>query len=100
MDTLNELYPLYPDNPHPTEPDLSNSEPDEPSLTNNQRVRRIRNNLSNRHKILPYDLWCIKNSDDLWYFWCMCKEHLTFNTLPFFNKMTYEKFCKTCYYNS
>ena len=97
MDTLNELYPLYPDNPHPNDSE-SNSEPED--STNNIIIRRIRNNLSNRHKILPYDLWCIKNSDDLWYFWCMCKEHLTFSTLPFFNKMTYEKFCKMCYYNS
>jgi hypothetical protein len=98
MDTLNELYPLYPDNPHPHESD-SNSD-QESTPINNIRIRQIRNNFSNRHKILPYDLWCIKNSDDLWYFWCMCKEHLTFNTLPFFNKMTYEKFCKTCYHNS
>ena len=86
MDILNEHYTLYPKNPNT----YSDSEKEE--------VENLSIKLKNRD--LPFDLFCVKYSDELWYFWSMCKEHTEFCMLPFFNKMTFTSFCHICYKNS
>lgn len=82
MDLLNEEYPLYPPNPNP----YSDSDKEE--------VEKLRN------RDLPFDLFCIKYSDELWNFWCICKEHNHFYMLPFFDKINYNSFCHFCFKNS
>ena len=86
MDSLNEEYPLYPPNPN--------------IYTDSEKEEIEEFNIKLRNKDLPFDLFCIKYSDELWYFWCMCKEHIDFNMLPFFDKMTYNSFCHICFKNS
>jgi len=87
MDCLNDEYPLYPPNPR-TYSDLEKEEAE-------QTIIKLKNN-----RDLPFDTFCVNYSDELWYFWCMCKEHTEFCMLPFFDKMTFISFCHMCYKNS
>jgi hypothetical protein len=90
MDILNDYYPLYPYNPDTA--NLSDSELSE-------REEYI-NTLTNSRRRLTFDDWCLVYSDELWYMWCMLKEHTTYNILPIFNRMDYGSFCHMAYENS
>ena len=96
MDTLNSYYPLYP--PNPDKENLSESEIGE----NDEYINGIVDANLRRSRIsdLQYDDWVLYHSDDLWYFWCICKEYTEGNLLPFLNKLSYYSFCRVCYDNS
>ena len=94
MDTLNDYYPLYPENP-----DLSGVSESEQS-ENNDYIRRLDaiNATRKRKKLFTFDDFCIKYSSDLWYMWCMLKEFTKNGNL--FARMDYSTFCSMCYENS
>ena len=96
MDTLNSYYPLYP--PNPDKENLSESELE----ANDEYIKGLVDLNERRIRMidLHYDDWTLYHSDDLWYFWCMCKEHTEYNILPFLNRMSYYSFCRMCYENS
>ena len=81
MDTLEDYYPLY------INRDRSDSESDNEIIISNVSA-------------FNYDNWCCKHDDDLWYFWCMCKEYTENNSLPFLDSLTYPQFTMFCYKNS
>jgi len=96
MDILENFYPLYQENPNPSSSKSETSESDfeETKIIYSKKPKsksRIAGN---------YDNWCVKHSDNLWYFWCMCKEHLDMNCLPFMDSIDYADFTLFCYKNS
>ena len=96
MDTLNDYYPLYPQNPDNA--GLSDSEISE----NSDYATRLNciNNLKKRKKPLKFDDFCLVHSDDLWYLWCIINEFTDTNNCILLNKLTYSSFCSMCYENS
>ena len=92
MDTLNDRYPLYPNNPDKegyTEVDLEE--------TNNYANNL---NASKRKRPFHYDEWQLKYSDDLWYLWCILNESIDTNSLNILDIMDFSSFCTMCYENS
>lgn len=90
MDTLNDYYPLYPDNP--AHEGLSESELEE----NHNYIEKIKD----RKKPIHFDDFCMLHSDDLWYLWCIINEFTQTNVSTLLNKMDYPSFCDMCYKNS
>jgi len=91
MDILNDYYPLY--DPNPDKENLSDSE-----LSDREEyILRLGNK-----RILNFDDWSMKYSDDTWYMWSMMQEYTNTNThvLPLLNKMDYASFCSMVYENS
>ena len=83
MDILNDLYPLYPENPDPAhytehEQELSNK----------------------RKKELTFDDYCAVHSDDIWYLWCMVQEFRQTSNNSLLDTLDYATFCSLCYENS
>jgi len=96
MDILNDYYPLYPENPETAQ--LSESEQSE----NNEYIQKLDNinGQRKRKKNLTFDDFCLKNSDDIWYLWCIINEFTENNSTPLLDKMDYCSFCTMCYNNS
>ena len=96
METLNDYYPIYSENPENA--NLSDSERSE----NNNYVETLRtlNENRKRKRTLTFDDFCLVHSDDLWYLWCMVNEFTVTNTVAIFDKIDYAKFCVLCYENS
>ena len=97
MDLLNDEYPLYPPNPDDSITEVD-KELAEEYLINVEKLNSKK--LKKYRKEIVYDMWYTAYSDELWYFWSMCNEHLKFSMLPFFDKMSYHSFFKICYHNS
>jgi hypothetical protein len=93
MDTLNDYYPLYLQNPDVI--DLSDSELDELDQHRESVFRHQAGRLNK--KDLTFDDWSCIYSDEIWYLWCMIGEYTCTNALPFFNKMEYSNFCSMLY---
>ena len=97
MDILEDFYPLYQDYHETREPKNVHSDSSETESV--YEISTKKGFLSSRAAD-NYDHWCCKHDDDIWYFWCMCKEHTTFNCLPFMDSMSYADFSMMCYKNS
>jgi hypothetical protein len=94
MDTLNDYYPLYAQNPETA--GLSDSEISD----NNIHVERITelNHTRKRRRNYTFDDFCLIHSDDLWYLWCIIKEFT--NNSVILDRLEYHSFCSMCYENS
>ena len=91
MDTLNDYYPVFPQNPD--KDGLSDGEISE-------REEYIQTLTTRGSKILKFDDWSMKYSDDTWYMWCMLSEYTSSNYLPLLNNATYASFCSMVYETS
>ena len=96
MDTLNDYYPLYPENPETK--DLSESE----FYENNEYINTLNvlNGSRKRKKVMNPDEWNAIHSDDLWYLWCIINEYTTTNNSGLLNLLSFGTFCDICYQNS
>ena len=92
MDTLNDYYPLYPQNP--SRDNLTGVDLEE--YNNNI------NHLSGivRKKPFYFDDWNLKYSDNLWYLWCILNEFIDNASLNLLDKMQFSDFCVMCFENS
>ena len=96
MDTLNDYYPLYPQNPDKA--DLSETE----SSENDEYTSKLKslNAGRKRKKEYSFDDFCLIHSDNLWYMWCIINEFTDTNKCILLNRMNYPMFCAMCYGNS
>lgn len=92
MDTLNDYYPIYPQNPENEE--LSDSD-----LSEKEQYIRTLTGI-NGNKKLTFDDWSIKYSDDTWYMWCMIKGYAESGCMRLLNTMDYGSFCSMVYEGS
>ena len=90
MDTLNDYYPLRPQNP--------NAESD--SEEDNEYIKKLDsiNAGRKRKKIMTIDDFCLKYSDEMWYIWCIIKDYSINSNL--LDCLDYSSFCDICYQNS
>ena len=82
MDLLNDLYPLYPENPDPEK------------YTEQEQEQHFR-----RNKQLTFDDYCAVYSDDLWYLWCIIQEFRESSNKSILDNLDYATFCSVCYSN-
>ena len=80
MDTFNDLYPPFPDNPEPT--------------SDEEYVERGR-----KRKRLTFDDFCAIYSDELWHLWCIIDDFKKDNR-PILNGLDYPRFCSLCFENT
>jgi hypothetical protein len=86
MDILNDHYPLYPDNP-------------DPSNFTEQEQQDAEVLIKKRKKQLTFDDYCAVYSDDLWYLWCMVQEFRESSNKSILDTLDYPSFCRVCYDN-
>ena len=96
METLNEYYPLYPDNPETAELSEIELAENHEYITNLEKINDGRRN----KKPFSFEDFCLKHSDNLWYLWCIINEFTDTNSSRLLNRMDYPKFCAMCFENS
>ena len=94
MDTLNDYYPLYPENPD--KKDLTDSEKSEDEYY----IEKILNQRVIRKRALEFDDFCAIHSDTMWYLWCSISENTHYNYSGILNKLDYPTFCSFCFENT
>ena len=96
MDTLNDYYPIYPQNPDNA--CLSDSDISE----NKEYCENLKNLNENRKRkrTLAFDDFCLIHTDDLWYLWCMIKEFTYNSNSILLSNLEFHSFCAMCYENS
>jgi hypothetical protein len=92
MDTLNDYYPLYPQNP--SRDNLTGAELED----YNNNINQLNN--INRKKPFLFDDWNLKYSDDIWYLWCTINEFTQTANINILDRMTFASFCAMCFENS
>ena len=96
MDTLNDYYPIYPQNPDNA--CLSDSDISE----NKEYCENLKNLNENRKRkrTLTFDDFCLIHTDDLWYLWCVIQETIFINNSALLDRVDYPTFCEWVYRNS